>query len=483
MSSGEGATTPARFVYGWWRSMSGTAYTYVPNTTNEVGSYVPSVGGSQDSALLYYFSNETLAGTGGSLSDQADVNNSPSLSPPNIFLDPSLGAVGTSVIVTGAGLSPLANVTLTSFGIFGPVPLSGACETNALGFLASSGGCTFVVPASASTGVYTLTFSDGHTHHSATFTVTPFALELSCSLSSLVVGSTTTCEATVQGTITAPTGSVAWSTNTPGQFSNTSCKLSGGTCSVRFTPTAAGSSVDLTATYTGDKRNTPDAGTYTLSVTPKTSTTTVSCTPSSVLAASSRTIACEVRVTGYMPTGTVTWSQSGAGSVAFATASCTLSKATYYYYTYSRGLILHKLLLGICSVIMAGAQAGGVAVQASYGGDSGNKPSSGATRLSIGKVPTVVDVECSLTALNVGSKATCTAGVTGAYPALTGTIVWSKVSGSGKVGFSPTTCALSSGSCSVTVTATSAGTVTIRAAYGGDSNDLKSSGTLVLTAS
>ncbi len=482
ISSGPGVTTPARFVYGLWRAMSGTTYGYVSNPSNEVGSYVQSVGGGQDSALLYYFSNQTLAGTGGALSDQADVNNSPSLSPPAIFLTPSLGAVGTSVTVTGAGLTPLANVTLVSFGSFGPVPLSGTCATNPSGYLTSSGSCAFTVPASASAGVYTLTFSDGTHDHTATFTVTPLGVKLTCSPSPIVVGTATTCEAAVQGGGLAPTGPVAWSSNTPGEFSSTSCRLSSGACSVKFTPIAAGSAVILTANYAGDSRDPASAGTYSLVVTFKTSTTTVSCTPSSVLAASPRIVTCTARVSGYLPTGTLSWSQSGTGTVSFVAASCTLSKATLWYYSFSGGLTLHKLVLGICSVTLTGAQAGSVAVQASYGGNSGNTPSSGSYGLKVGKVSTSVAISCSSTTLNVGAPVTCTAVVQGGYLSQTGTVTWSKASGSGKVTFSPMTCTLSAGSCSVTVTATAAGSVKIKAAYGGDSNNLRSSATVVLTA-
>jgi hypothetical protein len=80
----------------------------------------------------------------------------------------------------------------------------------------------------------------------------------------------------------------------------------------------------------------------------------------------------------------------------------------------------------------------------------------------------------------VGTPVTCTATVSGEYPSQTGTVSWSKVSGSGEVTFSSTTCTLSSGSCQMTITGTAAGSAEIRVAYGGDSNNLKSSGTFVL---
>jgi hypothetical protein len=493
ISTGPGATTPAKFVYGRWGAMFGTAYRYAPNPLNEIGSFVPNVGGTQDSAMLYYFSNETLPGLGGTLSDQADISSSPNAITPSsvaVTLSPPFGAVGTSVTVTGTGLAPLRNVTLKSFGNSGPVTLSGLCVTDASGSLASSAECTFLVPTSP-VGLNILTFSDGTNAPVAAFIVvlpganyTITVLAVTCNRSSVVVGSLVTCKATVQGSTPAPTGSVSWSSSGPGGFSSLSCRLSGhgtfSTCSVDFQPISAGSHVLLKASYTGDSKNSPSTGKYNLVVTPKTAATTASCSPSSVTAGSSKAITCTARVTGFLPTGIITWSQSGAGSVSFAATSCTLYKSTYYYLTYSKNLILHKLPVGICSVTLTAAQAGGVTLGASYGGDTGNKPSSGARVLKIGKATTAVSIGCPSTTLSVGVPVACTATILKGY-SQTGTVAWSRASGAGGLTFSSTTCTLSSGSCSVTVTPTAAGSVKIKAAYGGDSNNLNSSGTLALT--
>jgi hypothetical protein len=502
ISSGPEATTPARFVYGWWRAIFGTAYRYLSNPSNEIGSYTPNVGGAQDSAVLYYFSNETLPGTGGVLSDQADITASPGAAmsfSASVSLSPTWGAAGTSVSVSATGLASLRTVTLTSFGnqsslgSLGSVTLSGACATDVSGNLSSSEGCTFLVPASTLVGVYTVTFSDGTNSPTATFRVTPPGVKLAatllgvtCSPSTVIVGSATTCEVTVQGSGSAPSGSVGWSSRGPGEFSGASCKLSQqgstGTCSVKFAPTAAGSPVVIRASYGGDSGDLASAGTYDLTVTAIPSTTTVSCHPTSVPLASSRTVSCQARVTGILPMGIVTWSQSGTGGVRFVVASCTLLKSVYYYITYSKLIVLHELRVGICSVTLMGVQAGSVVVRASYEGDSGNAPGSGTFRLSISKVSTTVTVACSPTAPAEGAPATCTATVLGGHSP-TGTVTWSKVSGTGKVTFSSKTCTLSSGSCSVIVTASAAGSFEIKASYGGDSNNLKSSGTLVLTVS
>jgi Bacterial Ig-like domain (group 1) len=89
ISSGLGVTTPARFIYGYWSDMFGSAYSYTSNAANEVGSYVPNSGGSQDSAMLYFFPTQTIP-SDGALSDQADITNAQS-----------------AVITTGITLAPL----------------------------------------------------------------------------------------------------------------------------------------------------------------------------------------------------------------------------------------------------------------------------------------------------------------------------------------------------------------------------------------
>ncbi len=372
ISYGPGATAPARFVYGWWRAMFSTAYGYVSNPLNQVGSYAPNVGGAQDSAMLYYFSNETLQGTGGVLSYQADI--ATASIPASVSLSSTSGAVGTPVTVTGADLAPLKTVTLNSFGSLGPVPLSGACATDSSGDLSASGGCTFLVPNSPA-GVYTLTFSDGVSSLSVKFTVS--FLTLTCSSSTLVVGSTTTCKATAHESGTALlTGRIAWSSNSAGRLSSTSCTLSrhgsSSTCSVRFTPTAAGSSVTLTASYGGDAKNPSSVETYGLNVTKAATDTAVSCTPRSARAGSSTTITCTADPdcvlwrTCLGPTGVVSWSQSGTGTVSFGSAMCTLSGVD-----------------PICSVTMTAVSGGSVDIAATYAGDSNNQGSSGTAKLTV----------------------------------------------------------------------------------------------------
>jgi hypothetical protein len=286
-----------------------------------------------------------------------------------------------------------------------------------------------------------------------------------CHYASVSVGSAVTCLAKVQSSGVTPTGTVTWSTSGSGQFSSTMCTLfsyvSYGTCSVKFTPTSAGSAVTLVASYGGDSRNSQSAGTYLLAVRTKTTKTTVSCAPRSAVVGSSTVITCTATVTGYSPAGAVDWSQYGVGYVSISPATCTLSA-------------------GSCSVAVRGILAGTVAVVAFYGGDPNNQGSSRKTGLSIGKATTAVTVSCAPPP-GGGSALVCAAEVSGVYFSHTGTVAWSKVLGPGGTVFSPTTCTLSSGGCSVTLTITTKGAVKIRASYSGDTNNFGSSGTLVVS--
>jgi len=93
---------------------------------------------------------------------------------------------------------------------------------------------------------------------------------------------------------------------------------------------------------------------------------------------------------------------------------------------------------------------------------------------------TTTTVSCTSSSVTVGSTTTCTAAVVGKTPAPTGNVTWS-YSGTGSVSFTPSTCALSSGPCSVTMQGTTVGSVSITAAYSGDDYDQSSLGATTAT--
>ncbi|MGP8056717.1 MAG: hypothetical protein ACLP9K_03845 [Nitrososphaerales archaeon] len=403
----------------------------------------------------------------------------PTLVPPTISVSPTAigngqsATLSTTASFTG-GRSPYTcqwlekSPTGTSF-----VALGGSFTT----------GCTPSSKPSVSTGNLTAAGNWGFELQvkdaaSATVASSPVTLTVSglpgtsvtvsCGHSSVVVGLTTICKAKVRGSSSVPTGNVTWSSSSSGKFSKLTCKLLMGACHVKFKPTAAGSSVILTANYGGDSKNFPSSGTYNLTVTTKVTKTMTFCTPAFVAAGSSMVIACTAKVIGYLPTGTVDWTQtmSSTGSVSFTSTTCALASLT-------------KPNRATCSVTMTGSTSGNAIINATYMGDSNNKGSSRLRAVTIKNASTVTAISCAESSFGLGIPVTCTATVTGYSP--TGTMTWSKVSGTGSVTFSSTTCTLLSGSCSVTVTGTHTGGVEVKAAYSGDSNNLKSGGTLVLT--
>jgi len=201
-------------------------------------------------------------------------------------------------------------------------------------------------------------------------TLSQTTVTVECTPSSVIVGYPTNCRATVNGTASVIPGYVAWSDSLGAQ--TWSCKLrlehsrNVGACSVRLAPGAAGSAA-ITAVYGGDNSSAPSGLTLSLVVMLRSSTTVVSCTPSTATAASSTIITCTATVRGYSPNGTVSWTQSGKGSVTFIAMTCALSN-------------------GKCSVELTALHPGSLVVTASYGGDTNNKGSSspaGEGRLTI----------------------------------------------------------------------------------------------------
>ncbi len=127
-----------------------------------------------------------------------------------------------------------------------------------------SSGLITGAPTTAGTYAVNVTVTDSMSSSASTsFTWTvskrSTATSLECSPQELGVGSTTTCTATVsdtdQGTASAPTGPVSFTSNGRGSFSSRTCSLTKSgtraTCKLTFRPTAAG--VDrIAATYSGD---------------------------------------------------------------------------------------------------------------------------------------------------------------------------------------------------------------------------------------
>jgi Bacterial Ig-like domain (group 3) len=299
---------------------------------------------------------------------------------------------------------------------------------------------------------------------------------VTCSPTTITVGSATTCTATSTdtsaGTPTVLTGTVLFSSSSSAStFTTSTCTLSGSgasaTCQVIYTSAGSAPRGDLVlAAYTGDASHAISSNTFQVQIMSqqiRSTTTTVLCTPSTVfLGQPTQCIAAvaDPSSTPSSPTGTVTFTPGG---------SCTLSgtgpSAT-------------------CSISITPSSTGTLTVVASYAGDSSSTPhsaSSGSTSVTVNPASTnlratTMTVVCTPSTILVFQAASCTATVTdtasGTPSPPTGTITFTTGG----------TCSLtgtgSSTSCSVTLSPTTIGTLTVAADYPGDSGHNPSSGEL-----
>src|SRR5439155_1004669 len=221
-----------------------------------------------------------------------------------------------------------------------------------------------------------------------------------------------------------------------------------------FTATAAGTAL-ITGAYGGDSTHaTSTSAASSVTVNKRNTSTAVICTSPVVVGQAS---SCTATVTDTSPgtvttpTGTVTFTETGpAGS--FSSTTC-------------------ALVSGSCSVTFTATATGTALITGAYGGDSTHGTSaSAASSVTVNKRNTSTAVVCTSPVV-IGQGSSCTATVSDASPGTiitpTGTVTYSETRPAGS--FSSTTCALVSGSCTVTFTATATGTALITGAYGGDS--------------
>jgi Bacterial Ig-like domain (group 3) len=319
------------------------------------------------------------------------------------------------------------------------------------------------------------------------------ASTISCSPGSVIVPQSTTCKVMVTDRST----SYSFTTDGPGSFKPSSCKVVAEVCSASYTPSAVGKGAHtITATSNLCAPNgtvLPSCPVATVvKVTGQPTSTAVACSPGAVVVGQPTT--CTATITeaagagAPTPTGLVSFVSSPAGGFGGG-GSCLLS--------------VNGTSAG-CSVTFTPSAVGsGVdTVTASYGGDSQNAGSSGSAVEAVtapvivtppvtapapppvippAKDSSATTVSCSPGTVAVGRATTCAATVsdgTGATP--TGTVSFA-TSGAGSFG-PAANCLLTgieaSSHCSVTFTPTHAAsaTVTITAAYSGDSTHTGGSG-------
>ena len=321
----------------------------------------------------------------------------------------------------------------------------------------------------------------------------PTSTSVSSNPAAGTVGISTTFSAvvtdTTSGTPTSPTGTVSWSDNSAGgTFSSPTCTLAAAsgtssTCTISYTPSKSGQ-IWITATYSGDTTNAGGSGTSALAVTIRATKTTVTPNPATATIGTGITLHAKILDsslgTKSIPTGTVSWSDGGAGG-SFNATSCTLAQ-----YSTSTST-------SICAIAYTPpANAGPVTITGTYSGDNTHSTSSGTSALTVTLRATKDTISQKTAApivdvvTNFDVKVLDSSSGTKSIP--TGTVSWSDGGAGGS--FTTASCTLtqfgtstSTSVCTIAYTAHNAGPVTITGTYSGDGTHKTSSGALTLTIS
>jgi len=292
---------------------------------------------------------------------------------------------------------------------------------------------------------------------------------------------------------TVPTGTISWTDgNTGGTFSQSSCALSSGNCTVSYTPDPHHTaSITIAANYGGDDTHLMGAITRTLTINIfHNTTTTVTPNVAGVNQGSQVTFTAKIADTSKspsVPTGTVSWNDNVGGT--FSSASCIISA-------------------GSCAVSYTPppGYAGTITIGAGYAGDATHSASDGKTTITantphgtslvISPNPAtviqgsqvtftakIVDISSTSTTLHcVSPSGWCDSILdTSRSPNPTGTVSWSDGNAGGT--FSPASCNLSLSACTVlyTPSTSSSKSITVNATYGGDISHSGSSSTSQLS--
>src|SRR3989454_4349898 len=289
----------------------------------------------------------------------------------------------TDTSTTGAS-TPTGFVAFAVSGITGTLP---NCNL-AVGTTTDKATCTSTFTSStAGTATITASYNGDTTHSTSTSLAATVTVNLRttgtavfCSPSTIVIGQSINCTATVtdtaSGTVVTPTGTA--------NFGPTlSCTLTVGTaagsavCSVQVTPDAVGLLVSVGADYPGDTVHSGSRGaSNSITVNKRATNITINCSPSTVTVGQPTT--CTLTVsdtdtgTAITPTGIVTMSASltctltGTGS----SAACTITTTPPF----------------------AGAS---VNIPGTYGGDTNHSGNTGSTTITVNRRPTTTSESCT----------------------------------------------------------------------------------------
>jgi hypothetical protein len=444
-------------------------------------SFMPSSGKEgQDSVALAYGGDQDHLPSTSSVSNAlsavarsttATVSCASSQAEAGIQISCTAKVVDTTSV--GNPLMPMGNFTFTSSSSVSSFDPRTCVLQGASNGSASCG--TQYTPASGSLGIQKLWGKySGNVDHSGS-SASPISLQIKprasatvlwCPSKSVVVGNRLNCVVSVSdlstGTLLIPAGKVSFASNTTATFVPSTCYIHSGSCTFGYIPGSGSEGISMiTALYSGDGNHTSSSGTLLVAVLPMLSSTSVSCTPTSISVGSVTSCTASVSAasgstTSALPSGTVTFSAANGdftpgASCQLSAGSCTVS------FTPSRG------------------SEGSISIGAGYSGDE-NHLASAASPITVTATTrsVTVSVVCSPASTLPFSNTTCTATVidsdSGNAIDPSGTVSFNaSVTGV----FSPTSCTLSSGSCSVTFTppgVSTSTTIQITATYSGDTD-------------
>jgi hypothetical protein len=305
---------------------------YVPGSGSEGSSIT--IQGTYGGDIYYGGSSATYSISSTQLASTTSFGCTPSL----LVNVPSTCTATVTDVPGSANIFPGSTVTWTSsnLGTFGS---GGVCTLSEVTPHSSRCSVTYT-PASGGEGSHLIEASYGgdvdHTgsSQSATFSAAhrSDATTLTCVPNPDAVNQKTTCTAvvkdtTVLGSPLTPGGTVSFSATGSGSFSQASCVLVSGTCSVTYTPNPGSEGTHtLTGTYSGDVDHPTSSGTNHLTVSERTVSVGVVCTPPFKHGSS---VSCTITVkdtssgAALTPKGKVTVTISGPHGTA-STHTCTL---------------------------------------------------------------------------------------------------------------------------------------------------------------
>jgi hypothetical protein len=356
---------------------------------------------------------------------------------PAPVVNPTSPVVGTPVTITET-VPP---------GVTGPVSFYNG--TTLLGTAPIVAGTATLTTSALPPGTDSITASTpGDTNNNpATSPATSVTVSKTTPTVTVTTSGPSTYGAPVTITATVPAGATGTVTLTSGGVPLGSGTVSPtGTVTITTSNLPAGTDT-ITASYGGDSNNNPSSGSTTQTVTKTTPTVTVTTSGPS-------TSGSPVTITATVPTGTT-------GTVTITSGGTTLGTGTVSP-------------TGTVTITASTLPVGSDPITATYGGDSNNNPSSGATTQTVSKSTPPVTVTTSGPS-TFGSPVTITttlpAGTTGTVTVTSGTTTL----GAGTV--------TPSGTVTITTSSLPVGTDPITASYGGDANNNPITGTTTQTVS